>query len=394
MISVKFLNIYTASWAPSSTLHLKDYYRALAYWESSNFKRSTIKTWVKEMEIEEIQYTSEAINVIGGRFVNRLFFRVSEDGMIIVGKEIDVVEKDSQRLDQFLSKKMIQLWENLFSRGAALPKVFEEIESRHPILITVSKAKPDDLDKVFRDFKVIPYKKIQLEKGEVWIGETLVLINNTEYSKEATDKMVDHLLFARVYEIQLERFVKGYEVLWNKIDGIRNQSYIQQTELAHVHDLVLNIQSQASFFIARLNQMQHFLDWRRKLIDEYVADPMLNQTFKRFFMSLNSSQKYLQELWGMLSNYIRSTVSLISFLYSDTERKNLALLQKLFLISTVAAIITLGGIAIIDVQRIVVFGGLAIVVSAFVHYVLFTVLSKHRKISLFKRDIELGKEKT
>ncbi|MDF1497002.1 MAG: hypothetical protein P1P90_02985 [Patescibacteria group bacterium] len=391
---MKFLNIYTASWAPSSTLHLKDYYRALAYWESSNFKRSTIKTWVKDMEIEEIQYSSESINVIGGRFVNRLFFRVSEDGMIIVGKNVEDAGKDSQRLDQFLSKKMNQLWDNLFSRGAALPKVFEEIESRHPVLITLSKAKPDDLDKVFRDFKVIPYKKIQLEKGEVWIGETLVIINNSDYSKEVTDKMVEHLLFARVYEIQLERFVKGYEVLWNKVDGIRKQSFIQQTELAHVHDLVLNIQSQASFFTARLNQMQHFLDWRRKLIDEYVVDPALNATFKRFFMSLNSSQKYLQELWGMLTNYIRSTVSLMSFLYSDNERKNLALLQKLFLISTVAAIITLGGIAIIDLQRIVVFGGLAIVLSAFVHYLLFTVLSKYRKISLFKRDIELEKGKT
>jgi hypothetical protein len=389
---VEFSNIYIASWAPSSTLHLKEYYRALAFWESAHYKRKEVKSWVKDMEVEEVHYNPEAINVIGGRFINQLFFRVSEDGMMIVGKTVDDTEKDAQRLDQFLSKKMNQLWDNLFSRGAAMPKVFEEIESKHPVLITVSGATHDDLDGVFRKFKVVPHKKIHLEKGEVWIGETLVVVNNSEFSKEVLDKMMEQLLFARVYEIQLERFVKGYEVLWNKVEGIRNQNFIQQAELAHVHDQILNIQSQANFFKARLNQMQHFLEWRKNVIDEYVTDPMLNTTFKRFFMSLNSSQKYLQELWSMLSGYIESTVSLIGFLYSDTERKNIATLQKMFLISTIAAIISLGGLAIVDMQRVFVFGGLAVILAAFVHFVLFKVLTKYKRISIFKKDIFLGSD--
>ncbi len=341
------------------------------------------------MEIEEIHYVPEAINVIGGRFVNQLFFRVSEDGMLILGQEVAEVNKDVQRLEQFLTKKMNQLWDNLFSRGAALPKVFEEIESRHPVLITINNASHDDLDAVFRDFKVIPHKKMQLEKGEIWIGETLILVNNSEYKKEENDKMIEQLLFARVYEIQLERFVKGYEILWNKVSSIRDQKFIQQTQLAKIHDHIFNIQRQVNFFRARLNQMQHFLEWRGNLIDEYVGDPFLNKTFKRFFMSLSSSQKYLQELWIMLSNYVQSTITLIGFLYSDTERKNIATLQKMFLISTVAAIIGLGGLAMVDVQRVLIFGLIAIVLSALVHFVIFKVLTKYKRISLFKKDIEL-----
>lgn len=386
---VKLHNIYISSWGPSSTLHLKEYYRALAFWESSQFKRSEVKAWVKGMEIEEIHYVPEAINVIGGRFVNRLFFRVSEDGMLILGQEASKIDKDVQRMEQFLTKKMNQLWDNLFSRGAALPKVFEEIESRHPVLITLTDATHDDLDAVFRDFKVIPYKKMQLEKGEVWIGETLVLVNNSQYNKEENDKMIEQLLFARVYEIQLERFVKGYEMLWNRVSSIRDQKFIQQAQLPAIHDRIFNIQRQVNFFRARLNQMQHFLEWRRSLIDEYVGDPLLNKTFKRFFMSLSSSQKYLQELWSMLSNYVHSTVSLIGFLYSDTERKNIATLQKMFLISTVAAIIGLGGLVMVDVQRVFVFGGIAIILSIMVHFVIFKFLAKYKRISLFKKDIDL-----
>lgn len=391
---VKLENVYIASWAPSSTLHLKEYYRALAFWESAYFTRRDIKTWVKEMEVEEIHYTPEAINVIGGRFVNQLFFRVSEDGMLIIGQPAEDLQKDSQRLDQFLNKKMIHLWDNLFSRGAAQPKVFDEIEARHPVLVTISKAKQDDLDELFRLFKVIPYKKIFLDAGEVWIGETLVVVNNSKFTKEVLDKMVELLLFARVYEIQLERFVKGYEVLWNKVEGIRQQKYFQQTDLPRIHDQILNIQNQANFFRARLNQMRHFLDWRAQLVDEYVKDTTLNKTFKRFFMSLHSSQKYLQELWTMLGNYIHSTVSLMSFLYSDSERKNLATLQKLFLISTVAAIIALGGLVVIDLRNLLVFGGLAIIASALVHFVLFTVVSKYRKISIFQKDIDIDKKES
>lgn len=346
------------------------------------------------MELEEIHYSTEAINVIGGRFLNKLFFRVLEDGLMIVGQEVDDINKDQQRLDQFLCKKMNQLWDNLFSRGAALPKVFEEIESRHPILITVSGASQDELEDVFRNFKVIPYKKIQLEKGEVWIGETLVVVNNSKYQKEVADKMIEQLLFARVYEIQLERFVKGYEVLWNQVDGIRKQSFIQQTELAHIHDKIFNIQSQANFFTARLNQMKHFLEWRGKLIDEYVKDTVLNKTFKTFFISLNSSQKYLEELWQMLMSYIESTVGLIGFLYSDTERKNLTTLQALFLINSIASIIALGGLLVIDISMIMVYGGLAVILSVFIYYVLFNVIARYRRISLFKKDIELEGKKT
>ncbi len=391
---MKFLNIYIASWAPSSTLHLKDYYRALAHWDSSTFKRKEIRSWLKDMELEEIHYSTEAINVIGGRFLNKLFFRVLEDGLMIIGQEVDEINKDHQGLDQFLTKKMNQLWDNLFSRGAALPKVFEEIESRHPLLLTVSGAKPDDLEDVFRNFKVIPYKKIQLEKGEVWIGETLVVVNNSKYQKEVADKMIEQLLFARVYEIQLERFVKGYEVLWNQVDGIRKQSFIQQTELAHIHDKIFNIQSQANFFTARLNQMKHFLEWRGKLIDEYVKDSVLNKTFKTFFISLNSSQKYLEELWQMLMSYIESTVGLIGFLYSDTERKNLTTLQALFLINSIASIIALGGLLVVDMRMIFIYGGLAVLLSIFIYFVLFNVIARYRRISLFKKDIELESKKS
>ena len=186
-------------------MHLKEYYRALVHWESAYFKRAEVKSWIKGMEVEGVQYVPEAINVLGGRFINGLFFRVSEDGMIILGRQADDFHKDSQRLEQFLNKKMINLWENLFSRGAARPKVFEEIEARHPFLLTVTKASKDDMEDVFRQFDAIPHKKVFLDQGEVWIGETLVVVNNSKFSKEVLDKMVEQLLFARVYEIQLER---------------------------------------------------------------------------------------------------------------------------------------------------------------------------------------------
>lgn len=386
---MKLTNIYIASWAPSSTLHLKEYYRALAGWESVYFKRREIRAWLKDMQIRSIDYSPESINVIQGQFENRLFFRVSEDGLIILSQPIADPEKDAQRLEQFLNKKMINLWDNLFSRGATRPKVFDEIESRHPLLLTVSKATGAEMENFFEIFKTIPHKKIHLEQGEVWIGENLAVINSSKFNQGVLDKAVERLLFARVYEIQLERFVRGYEVLWNKVEGIRNQKYFQQQDLPIIHDRILNIQNQANFFQARLNQMRHFLDWRGKLIDEYVLDGNLNETFKRIFMSLHSSQKYLQELWAMLANYINSTVSLINFLYSDSEHKNLANLQKLFLVSTVAAIISLGGLLMVDVYRVLVFGGLAIAISVLVYFLLFRILARYKKISIFQKDIEL-----
>ncbi|MFZ6015073.1 MAG: hypothetical protein ACOYUZ_01825 [Patescibacteria group bacterium] len=391
---MKFEYIYIGTWTPSSTIHLKEFYRALSFWDSASFKKSEIKKWTKGLELEEIHYRPASINFIEGRFVNRVFFRVSEDGLIMAGRVLEDLEKDSQRLEQFLTDKIVNLWDNLFSRGgASMPKVFEEIRSVNPALVKVSGASVDEMDKVFRTMNVIPYKKVALADGEVWIGESLVVVNNTQYAQETIENMVEHLLFAREYELQLERLITAYHVLWNKVEGIRTQKAIQQSELAKIHDQIINIQSQANFFRGRLNQMKHFLEWRNDLVDEYVTDPDLNKTFKKFFASLFSSQKYLQELWAMLHNYINSTLSLISFLYSDSERKNLGTLQKLFLVQTVSSIIALGGLSTVYLNSVLIFGAMAITAAVFIYYLLFVVFSRRKKVFIFRKDIELEEKK-
>ena len=390
---MKFQTFYIASWTPSSTIHLKEFYRALAYWESSNYKRKEIKSWVKGMDLEEIHYRSEAINFIEGRFVNEIFFRVLEDGMVMAGTTITEFEKDTQRLEQFLDNKMINLWDNLFTRGTNLPKVFDDVKATRPKLVVVSEAKTDDLEKVFSTLKVIPYKKISIDKGDVWIGDSLVVVNNNKIGKEQLVNMVEHLLFAREYELQLERLIAAYHVLWNKVEGIRSQKYVQASELSRSHDLIVNIQNQTNFFVARLNQMKQFLYWREDLIDHYIIDKDLNKTFKNFFMSLRSSQNYLQESWRMLSNYVVSTVSLITFLYSDSERKNLAALQKMFLINVVSSIIALGALKQIYVESTVIFAFLSIVIAAVFYYFIFIFFAKFRRIEIFKKDIKLEEKK-
>ncbi|MBU2566929.1 hypothetical protein KKG46_05235 [Patescibacteria group bacterium] len=390
---MKFQSLYIASWTPSSTIHLKEFYRALTYWESNNYKRKDIKPWVKGMELEEIHYRPEAINFIEGRFVNDVFFRVLEDGMVLAGIGIKDLNKDVQRLEQFLETKLINLWDNLFSRGTNLPKVFEDVKAIKPRLVVISEANTNDLEEVFNSLKVIPYKKISIEKGDVWIGESLVVVNNNQFTKEQVENMVEHLLFAREYELQLERLITAYHLLWNKVEGIRSQKFVQASELSRSHDLIVNIQSQTNFFVARLNQMRQFLYWREELIDEYIVDKDLNRTFKHFFMSLRSSQNYMQESWKMLSNYVISTVNLITFLYSDSERKNLAALQKMFLINVVSSIIALGALKQIFLESTVIFAFLSITIAAVFYYFIFVLFGKYRRIEIFKKDIKLEEKK-
>ncbi len=408
---MRLIRLYAGSWAPSSTIHLKEFFRALSELDSPYFSKKDLRTWSRGMEVEEIEYQADAINVVRGIFKNQIRFQVLEDGMIIVESELENPEKDIQRLTFFLTQKMVRFWENLFGRHTNQPEVFLDIASTTPLLITVADATANDLDRLFATAKVVPYKRIKMEHGEAWIGEALVVINSVRFTPEQLESTIEHLLFARLYELQLERLLKGYHLLWNKVEGIRSRRYIQSRDLQGLHNQVLNIHNQANFFTSRLKQMSYFLSWRRKLIDEYVKDTILNQTFKHFFTSLLSSQSYLEELWQMLSRHIDATVEWIAFLYSDNQRKELGILQKLFLVSTVGAFIGLGTIAgskIItmdptgalissavvsawSLDSLWAFGIIVLTVSFLIYILLFVAFYKLKRIPVFRGSVKLKK---
>lgn len=276
------------------------------------------------------------------------------------------------------------------------------------MVIHVGRASESDLEELFALFGAIPYKKITLESGHVWIGEQLVILSETKLKGEDLIQAVRYLMFARVYESQLRRMLDVQRTLWNQIQAIQHRRFYKSGDLKVVRDKALAIQNHATFFKSRSKQMNQFLLWREKFINEQLADHILSTTFYDFFLSLKSTQAYLQELWEMTVTYANGTVESISLLYSDNQQRELGILQKLFLVSTIVSVLSLGTLAgsrmltrdasgnILSSSDIIswspssflLYGFVVLLVTSFAYvllYFAFTTFQRAKKISEHKK---------
>ncbi|MFH1286984.1 MAG: hypothetical protein ABII02_04525 [Candidatus Magasanikbacteria bacterium] len=342
---MKYKRMYLGAWALGSTIHLKELYQAMAFQKSPYFKSREIRAWQKGITPKSIDYIPEAINSVAGQLQNEIAFDVLEDGVILLSKEVEDTQKDFEHLEQFMNTKMRPFWRNLSSKDVAIPSILLEKEPDNPIVIHLEKAKQADMEEVFSQFGAIVYKRIKLSKGHVWIGERLVVINDINIGDKDLREAVHYLMFARLYELQLKKLLDIQRTLWNQIEGIRNRKYFKSEELPTVRDRALSIQSQGNFFRSRSRQMNQFLVWREEFIDTYLTDHVLGKIFKEFFVSLKSTQQYIHELWTMTHTYADSTVESISLMYSDMQQRELRTLQKIFLVSAIVSVLSLGTLA-------------------------------------------------
>jgi hypothetical protein len=236
-------------------------------------------------------------------------------------------------------------WSKLSSKDVALPEIFTKEKIDNPVLIHVEGALDGELNDIFDKFGAIVYKKIMLEAGQVWIGEHVVVLSDVHIAEADLLEAVRYLIFARLYELQLKRLLDVQRTLWNQIEGIEHRRYFKSAELPQVRDKMITIQNQATFFRSRSKQMSQFLSWREQFIDDYLSDHVLTSIFREFFLSLKSTQGYLYELWSMTVTYANGTVQSISLAYSDSQQRELQTLQKLFLVSAVIAVLSLGTFA-------------------------------------------------
>lgn len=403
---MKYNKIYLGTWMLGSTIHLKEFYQAMAFQKSEYFKPKEIRGWQKGIKPKAINYITEAINIVNGKFEKNISFDMLEDGLFIISKKLKKPKEDHKQLDQLTDKKIQPFLQNLFSKDVALPKIFSESKISNPTIIHVSKAGEKNLEKIFTDFDEIVNKKIEMERGDVWIGKNLAVLNTDKLHKQDLDEAIRYLMFARVYELQLKEALHIQRTLWSQIKKIGEHTYYKNSELPIIRDKALLIQSRATFFKSRSKQMSQFLLWREKLIDDYLSDHILSNIFREFFLSLKSTQYYLHELWEMTSTYADATVESISLLYSDTQQKELQTLQKLFLVSAVVSILSLGTIAgskmittnlqgqIISkttitswhINSLLIYGAIVFLISIVIYYSFYLIFGKFQQVKKSQKE--------
>ncbi|MBT3816830.1 MAG: hypothetical protein HOE80_00590 [Candidatus Magasanikbacteria bacterium] len=339
------LDIHVGTWSLGSTIQLKEYYKALANDYSLYFSKEEIIAWKKGIHLDKISYETKAFNNIEGTLDNGMSLDIVEDGLVILGKKGENVKEDTQHVSEFLTNHIEPFLQNMRGRDVSIPKITEEKFVPRGTVIYARRLTQKQLEEIFVELDCPVYKKVKLEKGGMWIGETAAVLFNVSLNKDELEETVRYLMFARLYEQELKQMLTVQRVLWNQIEGIKYQRLYKYSELPDVRDRALQIQLNTVFFRGRSRQMNQFLSWREEYIDQYLSDHILSQTFCGFFRSLKSTQRYLDEMWEMTSRHADVTVEAISLLYSDTQQRELRTLQRLFLVSTVVSVLSLGALA-------------------------------------------------
>ncbi|MCF6276722.1 MAG: hypothetical protein L3J07_02620 [Candidatus Magasanikbacteria bacterium] len=404
---MEFKKIYLGNWFPGSTIHLKQLYQLLSTGESFYFQKGDMVRLIRKMNIKNVEYVTESFNKVEGTFDGGIHFDILEDGVAMVSKDINKLSfGDLKKIKDIAIKKMFFVVEKVYSRGVSVPKVLDELQVDNPMVLVVSKANEKDLEKLFKKFNSIPYKKLNNKKGNIWIGSSFVVINNQSFSDDELGESIKYLMFARLFELNLSRSLKAQHKLWGKLETIRAQRSFKSRHLPVVRDSALDIQSQVNFFKSRSKQMNHFLDWRKKYIDEYLSSHFLSSAFTRFFVSLRANQYYSHELWDMADSYADSTIESITLLYVDNERRELRTLQKLFLISAVITFLSLGTLlgstmttynlqgqitgytmtSSWEVGSFLLFASIALIIAFFIYYIFYLFFNRLKQSKILSRQ--------
>lgn len=343
---MKYQSVHVGFWQPQSTIHLKEFYDALGFYRSQFFDAVEIRNWVKPLKPRDVEYLTNEINSVEGFFLDQFRFDVLEDGLVITSDDAPKTLKTSyKQLNKFLQKDFATFWQNIYQLD--IPEQTDEKKNslstlENPVVFVIKNAKIKEIEGIFAEFDDTVHKRINLQKGQVWIGERMVVLHNVTLKKDARKEAIRYLMFARLYELKLQKLLTTQRIILKKIQYIQRKKYYKNVELPAVRDDALDLLTKTLTSKSDLETLAQFLRWRGKYVEEHLSDHVLSDTFKGFFASLQTTQSFLTEQWNVTHQYANSALQSISLLYSDNERSELRVLQRLFLVSTVISIISLG----------------------------------------------------
>ncbi len=335
---MKLKNIYIGSWVPRTTLHLGEFYRFLDSGETHlSLDAKKLKALKDGLKVKNLSLSGSG-NLITAE-LSGIDFKYFSDGLIVLSKKIEKLEADSKELGDFSVNKLFTSFSYLYSLGAPIPKMFTALFSVLPFIVTVSGATQKEIEKMFfSDGKKID-KVIKGDKCQIFLSSEFIVINGSGEDLQ----LIENLIFLEDCRSQFNKILNLHRFIWEEVDKIKNKSKLPYKKLGEVRDSLMELDNEVIFLSSRLSQINFLLDVRKSEIDK-ISDGQVRGYLGDVFFGLDQTSHYLENIWKMTEDNVRSTQNLISSLYQESAQKQLNVLQVIFIISATASIIALGSI--------------------------------------------------
>lgn len=336
---MKIKRVYIGGWFQRTTLHLTEVWDVFKNGKSGlDFSKKQLDAIQKLVSIDHISRENGKLEYILVITTSGIEYRIYEDGLIVLEKEITSLHKDVAALKSYYDTRLSKALSVVFSKGAPVPKELANIQTILPYILTVEDATKAEVQKLYKDFKEEIYSTLQTKNVEVYRGTGLIVINNLK-DQQLTREIIESQIFFREFKTQLHRYLTIHRIVWEKIAHIKEQEFIAGNDVdAHRSELA-DIQKTIDLIGARINQMGVYIRTRQKITDVESVDAYLNPLFQFKFETLQDTQEYIKYLWDMTKQYLASALESFAEIQNKSTKNSIASLQVITTIGVVAAIL-------------------------------------------------------
>jgi hypothetical protein len=259
------------------------------------------------------------------------------------------MKKETKKMSEFAFKKVFSSFNYIYSLGAPIPKVFSALKSVMPFVFVTEGISKEEVEDFLETRGEKITKEFSSEKAEVYYGSNTIIIDgDSKFAKRIIKECVYYLHDA---EAQLQKILDLHRYVWDEVNEIKSSKTIKYKDLPKTRDLLTEIESDVIFFESRINQLKSVLETQKRRVSEFAKkeDDYIWDVFEDGFDSLQSSRKYVENLWQMTRDYVSGTTNLINTIYQESSNKQVNTLQFVFIIAAAAQLVALGEVVSSDI---------------------------------------------
>jgi hypothetical protein len=335
---MKKYTITLGGWYQRTTLHLSEVH---GFFESGYSKLPLKKNRLRELftglDLTSVERHADFFEYVEAHTSDGIRIRYFEDGLYILSCDSADIPEAKSRLESYFKDNFEPAIAYIFSLGAPTPKLLANIESKHPIVMTVH---VDDM-KTYRldeDLFGKAYQTVKTAHSTVYKTQESIVIVTTKEKQNITDQLIASHIFFREFKDQLEKYLHIHRMIWEDISEIKEQRFIQGSEVEDYRAKLDSYQKTIDLIMNRINQMGSYSMTRASIARQHDLEESLSQLFQYRFEVLQDTLFYIKEIWNMTDKYLKAAIQNIIEIKGQSASRNIVSLQVITTAGVVAAL--------------------------------------------------------
>lgn len=386
--------IYIGGWFQRTTLQLSEIYDFLREGTSQlHLDKKKLLKLRENLGLEEILYSVDGLEFLSFGTHEGITVKIFEDGLIVLNyknmKEFSLFT-DIEHLKEYYEKKLSPAISYLFSLGAPVPKELANIETVYPYFVVLNNESQENINLLLQKTEKQKYFEYKNANYDVLRGDKYYFINNKKRTIHEVERYIEEQIFIREFKAQLHRYLNLHRIIWEKIADVKENAKITGKNIISLSSKIDGYAKTINLIDARINQMSTYLKTREKIAksDENLKESLDLIGYR--YETLGNTLSYMQQLWKMTQNYVKSASDLFSGLQSEVTSKSV---NSLTIVTSMGVGASLIGLFTESAPTFTSFGFIYFFILALIGYganKVMKMISEHRIYEV--SDIEYDKD--